>query len=58
MSAVVSTDLEVIRNLLEKAEIDFEELDNEEKDTLFIETTAGVYFSFSLEGDLTEVSNG
>lgn len=55
----MSSDIEVVRQLLEKAEIDFEEMIDERDGTIYIETTSGVYFSFEDEGGaLKEVSNG
>lgn len=52
-------DIEVIKNMLEKAEIDYEVLYSDTTDEIFIETSSGVYFTFySQDGSLCEVANG
>lgn len=52
-------DFDVIKEMLERAEIDYEIMFSADTDEVFIETTSGVYFTFySEDGSLAEVANG
>lgn len=52
-------DFDAVKEMLERAEIDYEIMFNENTDEVFIETVSGVYFTFYTEdGSLAEVSNG
>lgn len=52
------SDIDLVRDLLETADIDFEEFEDERSNSTYIETASGVYFTFNLDGYLTEVNNG
>lgn len=52
-------DFDVIKEILERAEIDYEVIFSVDTDEIFIETASGVYFTFNSEdGSLAEVANG
>jgi hypothetical protein len=52
-------DFDVIKEMLERAEIDYETMFSADTDEIFIETASGVYFTFYAEdGSLVEVANG